>query len=451
MTDDFGREERAFADALRTAVEAEGFRPLDSDAIKAAAAPPRKGLGAGWTKGLAAAAALVVVVGVGALMLPRMSSGAMPASAGMAAAPEVESAGGNAPAPQVASDRAFNVLGEWVGIGVAPLSPRSEASGVWFDGQYYVVGGQGDAPCPANASCVAPRQYFKDGASYDPATGAWREVAEAPVAIAGLAPVTVGGRFYYRAADDLGTLAVYEPGADGWAKLPAPDEYGQLVAAGDALVSIHWSDEEKSAADWLYDPATTEWTELPDDPLGPSFNRSAVWVNDRLLLAAAELVADPGSEQPAIIRLAELDLGTMTWRKLPDSPLIGGKPVVAAGRVIWPEQGGADGGDVSSWGREYPFGGIYDPTAGTWTNLPAQDALGEGVTTTWDYAAPAGDLVLASGHLLDPVAAAWTRLDPPPPGNRDGQTVVASPDGLLVFGGWEGSQHTADAYYLPLR
>lgn len=453
MTDDFGREERAFADALRTAAEAEGFRPLDSDAIKAVARPARRGFESTWAKGLAAAAALVVVVGAGALVLPRMgSSGAMPASLPMdAAAPEYAS-GGEAVPNAAQEDRAVLATGggSW-GVTTTALSARSEASGVWFDGEFYLAGGQLDPPCPPNASCLAPSRFLKDGASYDPAADRWRAIADAPVAIAGAAPVTVDGRFYYRAADEASTLAVYEPAADSWAEVATPDQHGQLVAAGDVLVSIHWSDEDESAVDRLYDPGTGKWTRLPDDPLGPSFNRSAVWVNGKLLLAAADLVENPGSEQPAIIRLAELDLDTMVWRTLRDTSLTGGGPVVAAGRVVWPEYGSADGGEVNNWGRTYSFGGIYDPATGVWTELPAQESLGEGVRTSWNTAALAGDRVLASGHLLDPVTGTWIGLDPPPSGNRDGQTVVASPDGLLVFGGWDGSQHTADTYYLALR
>ena len=55
------------------------------------------------------------------------------------------------------------------------------------------------------------------------------------------------------------------------------------------------------------------------------------------------------------------------------------------------------------------------------------------------------------GHLLDPVSRSWTLLEPPPGGNLEGQSVFAGPEGVLVFGGWDGSAQTNRTSYLPLR
>jgi ferric-dicitrate binding protein FerR (iron transport regulator) len=73
--EDFEREERAFAEALHASVPVETFRPLDAEAIKAAARPARSGR-TRWLKGMAAAAVLVVAVGIGAALLPRMVASA---------------------------------------------------------------------------------------------------------------------------------------------------------------------------------------------------------------------------------------------------------------------------------------------------------------------------------------------------------------------------------------
>ena len=75
MSDDFEREERAFAEALHASVPVESFRPLDAETIKAAAGPARPAR-TGWMRTMAAAAVLVVAVGVGAALLPRMSGAA---------------------------------------------------------------------------------------------------------------------------------------------------------------------------------------------------------------------------------------------------------------------------------------------------------------------------------------------------------------------------------------
>lgn len=99
MSEDFEREERAFAEALHASVPVESFRPLDAEAIKAAARPARPGR-TRWMRTLAAAAVLVITVGVGAALLPRMG-GASPAS--LPAAPDGYAAGGAV--PETAQDR----------------------------------------------------------------------------------------------------------------------------------------------------------------------------------------------------------------------------------------------------------------------------------------------------------------------------------------------------------
>lgn len=455
MSEDFDREERAFADAFREALAAEAFRPLDADEITAAA-PRRRAVGP-WAKGLAAAAAVVVVALAAGVVLPRLAAGGTAASGTVEAAP-APAAG---MAPMDAADRSTaaasaedaGVAGAaqgWIDLASAPLSPRSYAAGAWLDGRFYLTGGQLDAPCPPNASCVAPSRLLRDGASYDPATGEWRAIADAPVSASG-APVAVGSTLYYQVwRDGVAGVYAYDTTADAWATLPKPSGDGGLVAAGDRLVSIGGSDEQSTAVDEVYDPSARSWTALPDDPLGPSFNRSAVWVDGRLLLLAHDLVPNPGAEGPSLVRLASFDFATSTWQRLPDSGVIGGGAVAVAGRVVLPDTGSADGGEVGNWGRSYPMGGIYDPASGDWSALPALTDAGEGVRQAWSNTSVAGGRLLASGHLLDPVARTWELLSPPPLGNIEGQTVVAGPDGVLVFGGWDGSRQTDRLALLPL-
>ncbi len=101
--EDFEREERAFAEALHASVPVETFRPLDAEAIKAAARPARSGR-TRWLKGTAAAAVLVVAVGIGAALLPRMVASAPTAAP---AASDGYAAGGAV--PEAANDRATAV------------------------------------------------------------------------------------------------------------------------------------------------------------------------------------------------------------------------------------------------------------------------------------------------------------------------------------------------------
>lgn len=102
MGEEFEREQQAFTEAFRAAADAEGFRPLDPDALAAAARPRRVAAGT-WAKGLAAAAAVVVAVAGGALVLPRVLGGSAAEPAGMQAVPASGAAGGSS---QAESDRA---------------------------------------------------------------------------------------------------------------------------------------------------------------------------------------------------------------------------------------------------------------------------------------------------------------------------------------------------------
>ena len=93
MSEDFEREERAFAEALRKDAPVGAFRPLDPEAVRAAAGPVAGARRSRWLKGLAAAAAVVVVAGAGAVILPGMFGGSGHAST-VSGAPEVHPAGG---------------------------------------------------------------------------------------------------------------------------------------------------------------------------------------------------------------------------------------------------------------------------------------------------------------------------------------------------------------------
>lgn len=97
MAEEFEREQQAFTDAFRSAADAEGFRPLDPDALTAAARPRRVGRGT-WAKGLAAAAAVVVAVAGGVLVLPRVLGGGGAGPAGMQAVPASGAAESGSPA-----------------------------------------------------------------------------------------------------------------------------------------------------------------------------------------------------------------------------------------------------------------------------------------------------------------------------------------------------------------
>jgi hypothetical protein len=307
-----------------------------------------------------------------------------------------------------------------------------------------------------------------DGAAFDPRTREWRRIADAPLPFEWAQGLVVGTTAYLwvlgspeRPDADAGFLA-YHIEENRWEELPLPPgDLGWLhgiVQAGDRIVAYRGSDEQDEQPDFVFDPATSSWSELPPDPLSPSFDRSMAWSGRELLLFEHELVLNPGAEEPALTRAAALDLESGSWRRLPDSEILATGPwVVVNGRLVNPTLGGADGGEEGNWGRAYPYGGILDPASGEWSELPhppgGEEDWGSGVLDT-----PGGVLTESGGHyfanrgwVLDTSDDAWIEI---PPLDTDelvtGRTVVAAGDDLLVFGGarWDsvGATLLADAW-----
>lgn len=318
----------------------------------------------------------------------------------------------------------------WEQVPDGPLSARSLSSVTWVEDRFVVVGGDDGPPCPPTADCAVPAgTALRDGATFDPATGHWERIADAPTPI--LVPVeAVLGSTLYLLMDAPPAFFAYDVPTDRWTELPAPpDGVGRLVPHGDVLLSVPGSDEQTAAVDSWFDPVTSTWHRLPDDPLGPSYDRSVVVVDGRVLLTAKDLVPRPGADEPSLVRMAELDSALTTWTVLPDSEVIGYDPVPVAGRLVFPDLGGADGGEVGNWGRTYPFGGIYDPAAGTWADLPSVTGR-----TSWPRLV-VGDRVRVGDVLLDPVDGNTTPVRAGPWTSDDSPTLAASPTAILAWGG----------------
>ena len=356
-------------------------------------------------------------------------------------------------APDPAFEQTVRFSGAWSRVPNGPLSPRHDALAVWLDGKFLVVGGWSSPPCPPNASCVAPDEPANsDGAVFDPDTEEWTPIAEAPVPVSGDNAAIVDGQLYvstgeaWRGDSPVGVWR-YHPVFDSWTRIPAPPTpFARLVAACHQLFAFSPTDELQRARDFVLDAEAGIWRAIPDDPLGPSFDREAVWADDAVLLTGKELMTSPGSEEPAVVRLARLDPETFEWTQLPDSDIIGWSPTVVGDVVVFPHVGTADGGEVNSWGRDVPFGGILDPATGEWRSLP-DPPPGGGLI---------GELLVSSGrtvvggHLLDPSTGDWTLVPDLPPPDRTAPAVAAGGDTILLWGGAIGTDNLGDGYLLRL-
>jgi hypothetical protein len=95
-----------------------------------------------------------------------------------------------------------------------------------------------------------------------------------------------------------------------------------------------------------------------------------------------------------------------------------------------------DNGDVT--GSGLPYGGIFDPTTDTWSELPRPPE------NLHEYGGPSvggGDHVVSwQGAILDVAAGTWSNLPPTPVPADDGAAVVWAGDRLVVWGGfaWKG-------------
>ncbi len=211
----------------------------------------------------------------------------------------------------------------------------------------------------------------------------------------------------------------------------------------------------------MFDPAEQSWSELSDDPLGLSFDRSMVWNGEPLFLFGKAPVESPGgADGPSYTRAARYEDGA--WTALPTADTIGPAPkLVDRHRLIAPVLGCTDGGKTNNYGRCIPYGAVFDTTANEWGELP--NTPGRGRKDVSSYGGVSGtDLVAGStsGPFFDATTDGWFDLTPldseTGPGSSDveNQTSVTRRsasvgDAIVVVGGTEfgpgGNALLADA------
>ena len=344
---------------------------------------------------------------------------------------------------------------DWERLADSPLGPRHSALAFWTGERVLILGGRDTPLCPPTADCATPTEpALRDGAEWDPATGTWRGIADAPVSVEFASGAVLDGVLYLLVPGGvLGSgperLFTFDPAANVWDELPPPPETAlqlgrQLLAAGDVLVA-YWTTQELGVqADLVYDPAGRAWRELPADPLVESFDRHMVWTGSEVVMTGIENVPQPGSAGPALYRAASLDLTSNEWARFPDSPVTGYAPIWfwAGERVVNGALGVADGGEVGGWERPYPYGGILDPATGTWSALP--DPPEEAGPYPGLSLANEDSVIAGNGWILHVPTGTWTPLSRPPVKVDEGEAAVWAGDRIVVWGGaqWDGIEAT---------
>lgn len=318
----------------------------------------------------------------------------------------------------------------WERLPDLPLTERDGPVVVWTGAEVLAVGGNVGPACPPGADCVTPTSAV-DGAALDVATGTWRRIADAPRPIPPYSQRALVGDLLFVKADPA--LLAYDLVEDRWQEVQARvNAWYDLVADGDRLVLVSGSDEQGVRRDLAYEPSTGAWSRLPDDPLGPSFDRRIVSTSRGLLLQAHDLVDSPGAgAHPSYIEAALLDRGTGTWRTFGPSDQLGTTWSVVGDRAVALSLGGSDGGGDDpdgDYGRWIPSGGRLDLVTGTWSRLPRAPKEGSG---GWPVEAPGSRLIAGEGYVYDDAGETWLRI-PPPSGGPDAPGPAVWVDESLV-------------------
>ena len=244
---------------------------------------------------------------------------------------------------------------DWVTVAAdgAPTA-RHEAAMVALGGKGFLLGGRG----------VKPVEEF------DPQTRTWRQLGPTPLEIHHFQPVVFMDRIWvmtamtgrYPKETPLETVYVFDPSADEWETGPAVPESRRRGGAGTVVYdgkiylacgiidghtsgTVAWFDE--------FDPATGEWTELPDAPRARD-HFSAVVSAGRLYLVGGR---DTSYHEPdnftaffdkVVPEVDVYDFSTGAWSTLPAKLPV---PTAAGGLAVLDESiyyfGGETGQDLA--------------------------------------------------------------------------------------------------------
>jgi hypothetical protein len=264
----------------------------------------------------------------------------------------------------------------WRAAGQLP-DLRDEPRGVTVDGRIYLAGGIAeitDYGKPSDVPGVAERvavRSLRNLTRFDPATGAYTELAPLPEPLNHLGLVAYRGAIYavgghgalLGGADPKAGLARYSPAEDRWTRLaPMPTPRGAVavgvvgdrlyvaggMAAGRALATVE-----------AYDVGEGRWHRVADLPAPREHVAGAV------LGGRFYVVGGRDRQTDALGDVTRYDPAADRWERLADLPVrAGGLEAVPYDGAILAMGGGNDrGGTVTGAVQR------FDPRTGRWTRL----------------------------------------------------------------------------------
>ncbi len=190
---------------------------------------------------------------------------------------------------------------------------RHEAGGVSYQGKFYLLGGRGT------------RRVDR----YDPATNRWESIGEATVGESHYQPVAYNGKIYVVGALEgsfpvesvVPTIRIFDIASGQWSNgdsIPANRRRG---SAGTVVYNNRFyivggttNGHDGGMVNWFdeYNPATGQWTSLPNAPTARD-HFSAVVVGNKLIAAGGRQTDHPATFQGLISAVDVYNFDTNTW------------------------------------------------------------------------------------------------------------------------------------------
>lgn len=203
-------------------------------------------------------------------------------------------------------------------IPVAPIDPRSGATGVWTGSELVVCCGTGHKDDSGADT--------QSAAAWDPATGEWRTLARPPASVARSFPASVWTGELMVVMATGPAVATYDPATDRWTEVTAPPAINRSPEAawtGDEVVlwdsrygfGPYPPDGEVADRGWRWAPGREAWEPLPSLPAGSRIRLGSMGWTGTDIVVWGQSTRDEGTGTGALWRPGE-----GRWRPMSPSP-----------------------------------------------------------------------------------------------------------------------------------
>lgn len=299
----------------------------------------------------------------------------------------------------------------WSRLPSVPLDPSAGAGAAWTGAEMVVLSRNVNGPPSAS-----------NAAAYDPDAGRWRQIAQYP-----------GPGFPARGVVWTGReLLVWET----------------VRRTGTGLI------EGERSEGFAYRPDRDEWRQLPDAPLPPILNPTALWTGFEMIVWGGTLRVPSVEDLVGVVTAegAAFNPQLEQWRSLSPAPLRARTDHSTAWTgqelIVW----GGSSGSAEPQMEIFGDGAAYDPRMDRWRSLPPAPVgsryAHEAIWTGDEMLAWGG--ITATGTSSTEAAAyrpgqnQWRRLADTPFGRTHGQTLWTGSKGVSALAAGTTVEDLAD-------